>query len=163
LPDPRRSDEVGLLAATLNRMLGSLERAREGERRFLADASHELRTPLTALHGNVEYLARHGASPELIADLEDDAGPPAPLAARPPGRRLGGRPGGGARPARGGGGRPGRGPPPVSPPTTSPPTPSGGSSWPRSRRSSAPCRPSSRTRAGTAPPAAASRSPCRPT
>jgi two-component system, OmpR family, sensor kinase len=73
LPDPRRSDEVGLLAATLNRMLGSLERSREGERRFLADASHELRTPLTALRGNVEYLARHGASPELIADLHDDA------------------------------------------------------------------------------------------
>jgi signal transduction histidine kinase len=73
LPDPRRSDEVGRLAATLNRMLGSLERSREGERRFLADASHELRTPLTALRGNVEYLARHGASPELIADLQDDA------------------------------------------------------------------------------------------
>jgi signal transduction histidine kinase len=73
LPDPHRSDEVGRLAATLNRMLGSLERAREGERRFLADASHELRTPLTALRGNVEYLARHGASPDLIADLQDDA------------------------------------------------------------------------------------------
>jgi signal transduction histidine kinase len=73
LPDPRRSDEVGRLAATLNRMLGSLERSREGERRFLADASHELRTPLTALRGNVEHLARHGASPELIADLQDDA------------------------------------------------------------------------------------------
>ena len=73
LPDPRRSDEVGKLAATLNRMLGSLERAREGERRFLADASHELRTPLTALRGNVEHLARHGATPDLIADLQADA------------------------------------------------------------------------------------------
>jgi signal transduction histidine kinase len=54
-------------------MLGSLERAREGERRFLADASHELRTPLTALRGNVEHLARHGATPDLIADLQADA------------------------------------------------------------------------------------------
>ena len=46
-------------------MLDSLERAREAERRFLADASHELRTPLTALRGNVAHLARHGATPEL--------------------------------------------------------------------------------------------------
>ena len=37
-------------------MLASLERSRERERRFLADASHELRTPLTALRGNVAYL-----------------------------------------------------------------------------------------------------------
>jgi signal transduction histidine kinase len=54
-------------------MLASLERARDTERRFLADASHELRTPLTALLGNVAYLARHGSSPELVAELEDDA------------------------------------------------------------------------------------------
>jgi len=73
LPDPRREDEVGRLAATLNRMLASLQRSRDGERRFLADASHELRTPLTALRGNVEHLARHGATPDLIADLQSDA------------------------------------------------------------------------------------------
>ena len=54
-------------------MLDSLERARESERRFLADASHELRTPLTALRGNVAHLARYGATPALIADLEADA------------------------------------------------------------------------------------------
>ena len=73
LPGPASADEVGRLAATLNAMLASLERARESERRFLADASHELRTPLTALRGNVNYLARHGATPELVADLEQDA------------------------------------------------------------------------------------------
>jgi signal transduction histidine kinase len=54
-------------------MLDSLERARESERRFLADASHELRTPLTALRGNVAHLARHGATPALVADLQADA------------------------------------------------------------------------------------------
>src|SRR5207248_1749680 len=64
LPQPQTRDEVGRLATTLNAMLGSLERARESERRFLADASHELRTPLTALRGNVAYLVRHGATPE---------------------------------------------------------------------------------------------------
>jgi signal transduction histidine kinase len=32
-----------------------------------------LRTPLTSLRGNVEYVGRHGADPEVIADLEADA------------------------------------------------------------------------------------------
>ena len=54
-------------------MLRSLERARDAERRLLADASHELRTPLTALLGNVGFLARHGATLDLIAELEADA------------------------------------------------------------------------------------------
>jgi signal transduction histidine kinase len=73
LPQPAADDEVGQLAGTLNAMLASLERAREREGRFLADASHELRTPLTALRGNVAYVARHGATPEVIAELERDA------------------------------------------------------------------------------------------
>ena len=73
LPQPRQRDEVGRLAATLNAMLASLERARDAERRFLADASHELRTPLTALRGNVVYLARQGATPELVEELQGDA------------------------------------------------------------------------------------------
>jgi two-component system OmpR family sensor kinase len=73
LPEPMGEDEIAGLARTLNGMLASLERARERERRFLADASHELRTPLTALLGNVAYLAKHGPSAELVADLEQDA------------------------------------------------------------------------------------------
>ncbi|MGB2873996.1 MAG: HAMP domain-containing sensor histidine kinase [Gaiellaceae bacterium] len=73
LPQPEARDEVGRLAATLNEMLASLERSRDAERRFLADASHELRTPLTALRGNVAYLARHGATTELVGELQADA------------------------------------------------------------------------------------------
>jgi two-component system OmpR family sensor kinase len=73
LPQPQARDEVGRLAATLNDMLASLERSRDAERRFLADASHELRTPLTSLRGNVAYLARHGATPELVDELQADA------------------------------------------------------------------------------------------
>jgi len=73
LPDLPARDEVGDLAETLNAMLASLERAREAERRFVGDASHELRTPLTALRGNAAYVARHGADPDVIADLERDA------------------------------------------------------------------------------------------
>ena len=73
LPEVATADEVGQLTGVLNRMLSSLEHARVSERRFLADASHELRTPVTALMGNVEYAARHGADPEVLADLRVDA------------------------------------------------------------------------------------------
>jgi two-component system OmpR family sensor kinase len=73
LPETGVDDEVGRLAATLNAMLRSLERSRDAERRFVADASHELRTPLTALRGNVEFLSRHGATPTVVADLKHDA------------------------------------------------------------------------------------------
>ena len=73
LPEPDAGDEVGGLAHTLNQMLAALERSRDAERRFLADASHELRTPLTALIGNIDYLARHGADPQLVEDLEHDS------------------------------------------------------------------------------------------
>jgi two-component system, OmpR family, sensor kinase len=73
LPLPTTHDEVARLAETLNAMLASLERSRDLERRFLADASHELRTPLTALRGNVAYLTRHGVTAEVLVDLERDA------------------------------------------------------------------------------------------
>jgi two-component system OmpR family sensor kinase len=73
LPEPSSADEVHELAVTLNHMLATLERARQTERRFLADASHELRTPLTSLRGNAAYVARHGADPDVIADIEADA------------------------------------------------------------------------------------------
>lgn len=72
LPDPATADEVGGLARTLNRMLAALDASRRRERRFLADASHELRTPLTSLAGNVDFLVRHGANPEVLKDLELD-------------------------------------------------------------------------------------------
>jgi two-component system, OmpR family, sensor kinase len=73
LPATGAVDEVSALSETLNAMLASLERARESERRFVADASHELRTPLTALRGNAAYIAQHGADAEVLADLEADA------------------------------------------------------------------------------------------
>jgi two-component system, OmpR family, sensor kinase len=73
LPEPQTRDEVGALAHTLNAMLASLERAREAEQRFVGDASHEIRTPLTALRGNLAYATRHGADPEVLADIEADA------------------------------------------------------------------------------------------
>lgn len=47
--DIHTDDELGLLAATLNGMIGRLEAAFQKERQFVADASHELRTPLAIL------------------------------------------------------------------------------------------------------------------
>jgi signal transduction histidine kinase len=73
LPEAATTDEIGRLTGVLNRMLASLEQARESERRLLADASHELRTPVTALLGNVEFAARHGADEEVLAELRLDA------------------------------------------------------------------------------------------
>ena len=73
LPSREVADEIGQLTGVLNRMLASLEAARAGERRFLADASHELRTPVTTLLGNVEFAARHGADPEVLEELQRDA------------------------------------------------------------------------------------------
>jgi two-component system OmpR family sensor kinase len=73
LPERGVADEIGQLTGVLNRMLASLEAARAGERRFLADASHELRTPVTTLLGNVEFAARHGADPEVLDELGRDA------------------------------------------------------------------------------------------
>jgi signal transduction histidine kinase len=73
LPETPTRDEVAELARTLNAMLASLERAQEAEHRFVGDASHELRTPLTALRGNAAYVARHGADPAVLADIEAGA------------------------------------------------------------------------------------------
>jgi two-component system sensor histidine kinase MprB len=73
LATPETPEEIGELARTLNGMLAALEDSRERERRFLADAGHEMRTPLTSLVGNIDFLARHGESEEVIADLQGDA------------------------------------------------------------------------------------------
>jgi signal transduction histidine kinase len=73
LPQAATHDELAELSAALNRMLEALERARETERRFLADASHELRTPLTSLRGNAAYIAEHGADAAALRDIEADA------------------------------------------------------------------------------------------
>ena len=49
VPQPQAADEIGRLAATMNRMLARLEDSRNSQRRFVSDASHELRSPLTTI------------------------------------------------------------------------------------------------------------------
>ncbi|MEO5922303.1 MAG: ATP-binding protein [Bryobacteraceae bacterium] len=43
-------DELGMLAATLNRLLGRLEGSFALQRQFMEDSSHELRTPIYVAH-----------------------------------------------------------------------------------------------------------------
>jgi signal transduction histidine kinase len=59
VPDPGRGDEISRLAATMNRMLGRLERGQERQRRFVSDASHELRSPVTSIRQYAEVAESH--------------------------------------------------------------------------------------------------------
>lgn len=53
-----RAREVQTVVTALNRLLGRLDHALEGERRFTADAAHELRTPLAALASRIQVMQR---------------------------------------------------------------------------------------------------------
>jgi signal transduction histidine kinase len=67
VPAPRGKDEISKLAATMNRMLGRLQRAQESQQRFVSDASHELRSPITSIRQHAEVALAH---PER-SSLED--------------------------------------------------------------------------------------------
>ncbi len=72
--DVRRKDELGRLAASINRMLAALDASRKQQRRLVTDASHELRTPLTSLRTNAELLTHNPAMSEaernqIVADM----------------------------------------------------------------------------------------------
>jgi signal transduction histidine kinase len=56
---PKADDEIGRLAATMNRMLARLESARDSQRRFVSDASHELRSPITTIRQHAEVALAH--------------------------------------------------------------------------------------------------------
>ena len=102
VPDTGVDDEVGRLAATMNRMLARLEASVRRQRDFVADVSHDLQSPLAAQRAQVEVaLARPGSTDvatlgsdllattaqmeRLVGDLlvlaSVDAGAPAPEAA----------------------------------------------------------------------------------
>ncbi len=62
LPVPRRDDEIGALARTLNEMLDRLERGAARQRTFVADAAHELRSPVAALRASIDVARTHPTS-----------------------------------------------------------------------------------------------------
>jgi signal transduction histidine kinase len=67
VPQPDVDDEIGRLAATMNRMLARLEEARNSQRRFVSDASHELRSPITTIRQHAEVALAH---PDRITTTE---------------------------------------------------------------------------------------------
>jgi two-component system OmpR family sensor kinase len=68
---PRTEDEIAALAQTLNEMLERLQRSRDRQQSFVADAGHELRTPLAVLRTELELASRPGRSQ---GDLRDAVG-----------------------------------------------------------------------------------------
>jgi len=67
----RTEDELGAVAATLNRAFDRLQEAFERQTRFTADASHELRTPLASLLAELEWaLARPWPDAEYTKTLQ---------------------------------------------------------------------------------------------
>ncbi len=58
------ADELGRLARSFNELLGRLEAALAGQRRFMADASHELRTPVSVARTAAEVTLQRKDRPE---------------------------------------------------------------------------------------------------
>ena len=69
--DVKTKDELGRLAATLNAMIGRLERAFQRQKQFTSDASHELRAPLAVIEAESSLaLQKERASSDYRQSLE---------------------------------------------------------------------------------------------
>jgi signal transduction histidine kinase len=75
IADDGRRDEVGRLAATMNRMLGRIDGAVQRQRRLVADVSHDLQGPLATQRVSMELaLASPGTvDPRVLRDEVLDA------------------------------------------------------------------------------------------
>ncbi|MCA1677280.1 MAG: HAMP domain-containing protein, partial [Actinobacteria bacterium] len=69
LSTPPTSDEIGRLAATLNRMLERLDGALDRERQLTAEVGHELRTPLAIIRAEIELIAQEIDDEQLISNV----------------------------------------------------------------------------------------------
>ncbi|MDQ4065721.1 MAG: ATP-binding protein, partial [Actinomycetota bacterium] len=69
LSTPPTGDEIGRLAATLNRMLERLDGALDRERQLTAEVGHELRTPLAIIRAEVELIGDRIDDEQLHANL----------------------------------------------------------------------------------------------
>ena len=71
LPAFRQQDEVGHLAATLNRLLARVEAGVQRERAFIAGAAHDLRTPIASLRVRLDRLTQARSGESDRAALEE--------------------------------------------------------------------------------------------
>ena len=74
---PAANDEIGRLAATMNRMLQRLDDSQRAQRRFISDASHELKSPLASLHQYAEVAASYPdrmSAVDLAEAIRDEGG-----------------------------------------------------------------------------------------
>lgn len=69
--DVRRSDELGQLEHSFNRMAAQLEGYVHGQKRFLRDAAHELRSPLARMQAALGNIQESRFGPEVEPLLED--------------------------------------------------------------------------------------------
>jgi signal transduction histidine kinase len=69
LPVSGRGDEVDLLAAIVNRMLGEIERLMGEVKGVCDNIAHDLRTPLTRLRAQLHRLQQNGGGEEGIAPM----------------------------------------------------------------------------------------------
>lgn len=67
IPTRGGGDELARLAATMNDMLGRLERAHRRQRQLVADTSHELRSPIASIREHAEVALAH---PERTTSAE---------------------------------------------------------------------------------------------
>ena len=67
----RRADELGELAAQVNRMAADLHRMLDAKRALLLAISHELRSPLTRARLNAELVAEGPERDALLLDLAE--------------------------------------------------------------------------------------------
>ena len=73
VPDTGRTDEIGVLARSINQTLERLERLFKTQQRLVADVSHELRTPLTAIRGNIDLMRRMDeGDPQSLSIIQDE-------------------------------------------------------------------------------------------
>lgn len=69
--DIRRSDELGRLGRSFNRMAAQLEGFVKGQKGFLRDAAHELRSPIARMQAALGTIVEIPDGPEKDALLED--------------------------------------------------------------------------------------------
>lgn len=73
---PNKSDEIGLLVTTFNRLLDRIDEALLQQKMFIANVSHELKNPLTKIYSQIDITLLQKRTPEVyqesLKSLQED-------------------------------------------------------------------------------------------